>query len=668
MKSIVLTAKRGNAASALRLALYLLVPFLLTAVRLFSAYAPFGLAAVAAAGPKKRGALSLLGLGAGAFLFLDFQSALRTFAAGLLIFASSVAFFDTKLYTRSFFRPAVAVFWVLAVETPSLFGYRENLLPWLLCAAVCGGASLLFCAGASAEGKSRARSTALLLVGIALCAAAVPIKPGGVFSVGRVLLYALVPAGMSICPEVAGTAIGLCAGLTGDLAENGGSLFLTAALGVGSLICGFVPAQRRIFRAAALFLPVALLILLYHAQGQVPLVCEAAVGCLLYLSLPARLLAVRPLPGEKKAEEENPLAQSAEAFRELYHCFRSPKPARAPENPSVLFDRAAEQVCRKCVLCTSCWQEHYNDTYNAFNDATPKLLQRGRAVAADFPAHFSARCQHFPDFLAVLNVEIQTYLLRRQYHLRLKEAQVQAQEQFACFSEVLSDAAKEKVPVFSAALFAGYQVGSALCPKAGETECGDQLSAFSCGDTLYLLLSDGMGSGAEAHRESAMVIRLLEKFLHSGIDPSPALKTLNAALTLRSEDTGAFTTVDLLAMRQSSGEAALYKYGAAASYCKKGGHVARYTAGNLPAGLQSDPPEATRLTLAPDSFFIMVSDGVTGGSDNEWLENFLAGWEDHSPQALAKAVLTEACARRHLDDDCAALVLYLPEENRKKQV
>ena len=68
--------------------------------------------------------------------------------------------------------------------------------------------------------------------------------------------------------------------------------------------------------------------------------------------------------------------------------------------------------------------------------------------------------------------------------------------------------------------------------------------------TLCLLLSDGMGCGEAAQRESSMAVRLLERFLRAGIDAPPALKTLNSALSLRAESTDSFTTVDLLTLRQ----------------------------------------------------------------------------------------------------------------------
>ena len=69
---------------------------------------------------------------------------------------------------------------------------------------------------------------------------------------------------------------------------------------------------------------------------------------------------------------------------------------------------------------------------------------------------------------------------------------------------------------------------------------------------MYLLLSDGMGSGEAAHREAAMTVRLLRQFLEAGIEPGPALKTLNTALSLRGESGGGFTTIDLLALQRAS--------------------------------------------------------------------------------------------------------------------
>ena len=103
----------------------------LTAARLGGLYAPFSLAAAAAAGPGLPGLLSLLGVTGGALLFLDFQPGLRHAAAAVLLFAAQTAFCDTKLYRRPAFRPLTAAFSQLLIQSVYLL-YRP-LSQWVLC-------------------------------------------------------------------------------------------------------------------------------------------------------------------------------------------------------------------------------------------------------------------------------------------------------------------------------------------------------------------------------------------------------------------------------------------------------------------------------------------------------------------------------------------------------
>ena len=70
--------------------------------------------------------------------------------------------------------------------------------------------------------------------------------------------------------------------------------------------------------------------------------------------------------------------------------------------------------------------------------------------------------------------------------------------------------------------------------KEGQRVSGDAWAHFETAEgRLCLLLSDGMGSGESAHREAAMAVRLLERFLKAGIEPAVALKTLSGALALK---------------------------------------------------------------------------------------------------------------------------------------
>ena len=350
-------------------------------------------------------------------------------------------------------------------------------------------------------------------------------------------------------------------------------------------------------------------------------------------------------------------AAPAAAFRAVYDSLEDHAPLLRPENPAVLFDRAAEQVCRDCPLRSDCWQTHYTDTYNAFNDACPALLRRGQALAEDFPPYFAARCVRFPKLLGALDGQLHDFLQRRLHHGRLDAAYRLAREQYRQVAEVLSRTApaerlrRAHLTCRTAAL---------LRPKTGEKHCGDQCAVFDAGGLVCLALSDGMGSGESAHCEAAMTIRLLRQFLQAGIEPLPALKTLNTAAMLRCQGGAGFTTIDLACLDRAEGVLTLYKYGAAPSYIKRQGAVARYRAQALPAGLESAdgdvPPQ--RVAVSPGTWLVQVSDGVAG-EDDEWLQDLLAGWDGTSPRALAEEVLRQSVQRTGGADDCAVLVLAI---------
>ena len=356
------------------------------------------------------------------------------------------------------------------------------------------------------------------------------------------------------------------------------------------------------------------------------------------------------------------LRLSAQALRSLCESFSVPAPKKE-ENPAVIFDRAAEVVCRGCALRDVCWNKEYVSTFNAFNDATPALLDRGRAEPGDFAVHFSSRCIHFPQLLSAINTEVTALLLRRQYRRQLERERQRARGQYAQLGELVAQAmaAPEAPPATGREML--HDVALASAPKEGQRVSGDSLTWFRTAGKLYLLLSDGMGSGREAQRESQMTLRLLEQLLTAGIDPDPALRTLNAALNLRSDDQGSFTTIDLLAVDLTGGQGALYKYGAAPTYLKRQGSVRRLTGSALPAGLQdvSDAPTPSRFPLEENTFVLMISDGVADAGDDQWLQDLLAGWQGEDPNMLASLVLREAGTRRHGEDDCSVICLYLPK-------
>ena len=638
--------------------------FLLSGAALDGLYSPWALAAVSAAGVSWPGLSALLGAGLGAFLFLDFQAGLRHTAAAILIFCANTAFCTTRLYRRPVFRPVAAVLMTLLVQSAYLIQRQPR--QWALCAAAC---TVLYAAAAllpslsDANAPAVSRGQALFLLGLGLSLTAYGWSFSG-FRVGGVLAAALLMAAAKCLSPASAAAAGAVAGLAMDL-FTGDAVLLTA------VCCGGMGAASAVRERGRLAVPLVYtaaamaVYTLLDGPDPLPLLFQSMAGAGLYLLLPQRL-PLR-LAQQAPAPPAQPEATPAAAFRAVYDSFFTEVSPPRPENPAVLFDRAAEQVCAGCLLQRDCWQAHYNDTYNAFNDACPRLLRRGSACAEDFPLHFASRCLHFPRLLEALNDQLHQFLLRRAHRLQLEEAYQMARQQYAQMSEVLSPG----MPVSAPPRFT-CRTAIALRPKEGETLCGDQAASFEAGGAACLLLSDGMGSGEAAHREAAMTVRLLKQFLQAGVEPLPALKTLNTAMLLRCREGAGFTTIDLLRLDRSTGEAALYKYGAAPSYLKKLGRVTRYGGAALPAGLEGADrqPDVIRFVLPPDGWLVMVSDGVIGGDGDEWLQDLLAGWGGSTPDALARRILTMSAEHGGRSDDCAVLALHRlrGEENGPAQV
>ena len=654
----------------------------LTASQTPGGYAPFALGCAAAAGPGAAGGAALVGCVVGAALFMDFAQALPFLAAGVLMLSAATAFRDLKLLESKWFLPVTAAGLFLAVSgiyVLQSLAPMEELSP-CAAAAVLVGLSVWYYQPLLWPGRERLEPDSMLFLAGSLLLALTDLELVGV-SVGRALLCALLLYTAYQRGTMAGAAAGLGAGLTADFLSGGGSVLFGAAYGLAGMAAGSRSGRRR-SGAALVFLGAVLAALLpVHDALAVPLLLEAAAGSAVFLLLPGRVFGGKRVKRAEAAEGgpaplermKAQLTRTAAALRDLYDSMGRAAPVSTDENPAVIFDRAAEKVCRGCALCEFCWQKEYTGTFNALNDATPFLMERGRALPKDFPGYFADRCIHLPDFLTAVNGELSAFLLRRQYRRQLEETRRSARGQYAQLSELLTATAAGlgEVPASADAAETVCRIGAALRPKEGETVCGDTVVSFrTATGLLCLLLADGMGSGEAARKESALTCRLVEQFLEAGIEPEAALKTLNSAMALRGADTGSFTTIDLLTCRPETGEAAFYKYGAAPSYLKKGGVVRRVTGGTLPAGLRGAPavPDVTRVTLESGGFAVLISDGVADPGRDEWLMDLLAGWEGEDPQDLASLILSESIRQEGLQDDCGIQVLYRTKEGAVKKV
>ncbi len=738
-----------------------LLSFILAGAEIFGGFSPFALGMTAASGAGMEGTSALIGACAGYFVFRGFVDALPYVAACILTFSVSFAFYDIRLYRKSWFLPTVAAllhgvtgfvylssrltnvpqyvffFTELLLVAASAYFYRIALSPW---------------ERRREEVELTQRQTvSLFLLGCTVLIALADIKLLAVVSLGCLAGGLATMAAAWKGGAAMGAVVGVSTGLSLDLALGSGGQY-TMAFAFSGMLAGVFQKQGKLFAALTYVLANAVTVLWrWESRPELSILYEIFAASIVFMVLPDSLVrrvwsalcrdhsAVHRLSGTVQEYSRERLVSTANAFRELYDSLRASFRRVAPNDGdgSAVFHRAANKVCVACALRDHCWQREYAATMNALNDGLPDMLKRGRGLVDDFPLHFRTKCLNFPLLLATANEELTALRYRRQFQSRARSSREAVCHQYGLFSGVLEQAAcllgeepvrdpgrekrlkqhmtasgidgegavwydrkghllvqvsgsesepfaEEETEILSRLLGVKLglpevrkenektyirwrqaqplmvMAGVSACTKEGQSVSGDAGAWFKTEEgRLFVLLCDGMGSGEAAHRESSLAIRLLEKFLRAGMEPEDALETLDRALSLRCEEEGGFTTVDLFALDLYDGEAGFYKLGAAPAYVRRKGGVSRILSDSLPAGLTSGDTgtEICKLRLEPGDSVVLISDGVAAADEDDWVQQALAEYDGSDPKSLAAVLIEGGETRGRAADDRTAVVL-----------
>ena len=153
--------------------------------------------------------------------------------------------------------------------------------------------------------------------------------------------------------------------------------------------------------------------------------------------------------------------------------------------------------------------------------------------------------------------------------------------------------------------------GVASLTKEGEEISGDNFSAreLTCGHYLFAL-SDGMGSGWQANRESETVLELLEQFAEAQFTMEVALRLMNAAMVFGGSQER-YSTLDVCAVDGYTGICEFYKVGGHVSYIRHRSGVEVVAEENLPIGAAAQLDTMPwRGHLEDGDILVMITDGV----------------------------------------------------------
>lgn len=185
-------------------------------------------------------------------------------------------------------------------------------------------------------------------------------------------------------------------------------------------------------------------------------------------------------------------------------------------------------------------------------------------------------------------------------------------------------------------------------------------------------VSDGMGKGERAARESSLMVNGIIKLLQAGLDPDMALKTLNMVLVQISGDE-IYSTMDLAVLDASNRELFIYKIGAAPTLIRRAGRVGDaqqrcsgiddsfwdcsaadvgsrieiLTAPAMPLGvMEYEHIPCVSTMVSPGDQVIMMTDGIVDARRDDlelqWLRKRVASIRSQNLQTLCDLVVREA--------------------------
>ncbi len=413
----------------------------------------------------------------------------------------------------------------------------------------------------------------------------------------------------------------------------------------------------------------------FDAAALTPVIAEDVLVLLIFMLIPKSLYSKFTLmhgrmkrqqnlqKGEEKAralaEERakntslNRVRDLAKVFEEIAAVLNYNEGEEAEENSlSFLGDGIAVKVCNSCSNYDRCWKKDVHKTKKSMQELQDYLEENGKISVRQLPVNLYKNCSKRKNLIQSANNLWEMYRVNSAWQQKVKGSQEIVSTQLYGMSEVIKELsgkihAEEKTePPDKLPREYTTELGVAQMARANEDVSGDSFSFFQLKEgKQVVILSDGMGCGKKAQKESQVTISLLEKLLQLGLDRETVTRTVNQLLHLRSNET--FSTVDMMIFDEKKGEGEFVKIGACPSYIKRGVTVREISGSSLPMGIVSAiEPSVAGEKLLHDDFIFFITDGFTelrGGSvKDSWLKETIRDINSTHPQIMADHLLEEA--------------------------
>lgn len=435
----------------------------------------------------------------------------------------------------------------------------------------------------------------------------------------------------------------VCAGFLGASASFPGVILGGAALdfaGVGnvpmtavmcvSFLPRFLPQRYRYFRcfgSALGYLWVSGLLQRFSLIPGVSLLLGGGLALLVPLETPVP----KRLGTTGRAQVQLELAAEVlHRSKELMGRINPP-----PVDKRAILDETVTRACGNCPNRKTCGQTL----------SLPEEL-----LTAEYPHPEDISCRKPNRVLQELRYSQNTYRVLLGDNRRRKSYMEAVGQQYAFLEGFLRDLS-DRLPERHTPS-PRYHPEVAVCSAGQQSVNGDAGLWFGgTGEKFYLLLCDGMGTGALAAQESRESVAMLKGLLRSGYPIAAAMGSLNSLCYLRGS--AGVVTADVTEVALNSGKASFYKWGACETFLVRSGEVTAFGGSPVPVGIApgEKPENVGSVHLRSGDVIVMVSDGVAAipplPKDT---------WEE-SPGEIAAIILSSR--DKSLRDDATVLVMRL---------
>lgn len=409
------------------------------------------------------------------------------------------------------------------------------------------------------------------------------------------------------------------------------------------------------------------IILVFFANGSTEVLIsikEIVLASLVLFLIPKKLLVIlddlfdynRALPGEGVAGyiEENTifkLSAVSEVINDMADNVSANKDDVPTDQIGSFIKTLNENTCKRCQNYDKCWKESYHKMYEETFNAIEKLQGNNVITERDLK---DSICTQKALLAEGLNLCFEIYKVNKEWQAKVKEQRIQMAMQLKEVSQeidkmknnIKGNLNKENIEDSSVNEIHTLEFGIAKVKKTNSIISGDSNTVIKLKDGKILVaISDGMGSGEVAARNSKKVVLNLEKLLNTGFEEDRAIKMINSYM-LVGKNPDNFATIDAMIFDPLVGLTEFIKIGACPTFIStRDGQFLTVESNSLPAGILGDIEIETKTRLLKrDDLIVMVSDGIIDGMQEnqiETMKKLLLTVRNITPQRLADIILQE---------------------------